>query len=509
MMAFRYMECDRDQLFLLPPSMREWLGEDHLVWLILDVVEVLDTSGLHRVHANDGPGRPAWDPDMMLALLVYAYCVGLRSSRRIEAACRSDVAFRVICANRVPDFRTVARFRAASGEVLVSLFVGVLVLCAKAGLVRVGRVALDGTKMAANASLGANRSAAAIRAEVEQMLAQAARADDSEDSRWGEGGGDELPGPLARAGSRLARLRQAQAQIDAEEAAERAGAEAKAARAAERAARGRKPAGRRPTRDARARLARAEADLAALQARMRAVRVGVCASGGLAVEVARAQADVEAARLAVQAAPPGRPRQANVTDPDSRIVKTPGGGWVQGYNAQAMVDQNQIVLAFEVTQDPNDVAQFQPLLAAAQHNLRSVGVVDPVGVVLADAGYWSEANATSAGPARLIATQKDWKQRQAARLLGTTSGPPDPDASPLEAMEHRLRTPEGAHAYAHRSATIEPVFGHTKHNRGITRFMQRGLHAVRAEWSLICATANLQKLHAHLPPGGLAALPPG
>ena len=177
-MAFRYMSADRDQLFLLPPSMLDWLAEGHLAWFVLDVVALVDTTGFHARHANDGAGRPAWDPDVMLALLLYAYSCGLRSSRRIESACRSDVAFRVICANRVPDHVSIARFRADHEAAIEAVFVDVLRLCARAGLANLGLIAIDGTKIGSDAALDANRSASQVRSEVARILAEAAAAAD-------------------------------------------------------------------------------------------------------------------------------------------------------------------------------------------------------------------------------------------------------------------------------------------------------------------------------------------
>jgi hypothetical protein len=208
--------------------------------------------------------------------------------------------------------------------------------------------------------------------------------------------------------------------------------------------------------------------------------------------VQRAVVAVAAARAAVDAAPPV-PTQANITDADSRIMKT-ATGWVQGYNAQAAVNENQVVVAAVVTQDANDVHQYLPMVAATRTALEAAGITDTIGCVLADAGYWSDDNANAEGPDKLIATLKDYKQRRAARDLGTTTGPPPEDASALDAMEHRLRTPEGAARYAQRSHTVEPVFGDHKENRGYRRFRRRGLPAVQSEWALINMSHNLAKL---------------
>ena len=203
--------------------------------------------------------------------------------------------------------------------------------------------------------------------------------------------------------------------------------------------------------------------------------------------------------------PPPRPpltsspvadRKANVTDPDSRIMKTKDG-WVQGYNAQAIVNQRQIVLACDVSQDAGDVQLYQPMTARLDKTLTAAGIPAAPELVLADAGYWSEANAAAPGPDRLIATLKDHRQRRAARELGTTTGPPPPDATPLQEMEHLLRTPQGAAAYAQRSCLIEPIFGDRKHNRGIRSFRRRGLTAAQSEWAFIHLAGNLLKLHQH------------
>jgi hypothetical protein len=212
--------------------------------------------------------------------------------------------------------------------------------------------------------------------------------------------------------------------------------------------------------------------------------------------VPRAAAALDAARAAAAEAAVPEPTMANIVDPDSRMMKTKDA-FVQGYNCQAAVNENQIVVAVAVTQQANDVGQYQPMVTAARAALDAAGVTDPIGVVLADAGYWSEANAASDGPPRLIATQKDWKQRRAARDLGTTSGPPPQHASPLDAMEHALRTAQGGAAYKTRSHTVEPVFADSKHNRGYRGFRRRGLRAASSEWALINTAHNIAKLFTH------------
>jgi len=228
------------------------------------------------------------------------------------------------------------------------------------------------------------------------------------------------------------------------------------------------------------------------------------ARGNRALQRAADALDSAEHRIA-QAAPPPAEGKANTTDPESRIMKT-ASGWVQGYNAQAAVNDHQVIVAASVTQEHNDVNQLVPMMEAVTSQAAAAGIDGEVGTVLADAGYWSDDNATADGPDRLIATTKDWKQRKAARELGTTVGPPPDGASPLEAMEHRLRTPDGTATYALRSCTVEPVFGQAKENRGVRRFMRRGLAAAHSEWSLVCATGNVLKLFTHAHGPSLAAI---
>src|SRR5215204_6589971 len=218
-MAQNFLSCDREQDYLMPPSVREWLPEGHLAWYLLDVVERLDLDAFYCEYRCDGSGRAAHDPAMMVALLLFAYAVGERSSREIERRCQQDVAFRVIAANRAPDHTTVSRFRKRHAERLAGLFVQVLALCAKAGMVRVGTVAVDGTKIAANAGLSANRTHAKIREEVERILAEADAVDAAEDELLGDARGDELPAELADPVTRRARLERAKRELEAEQAA--------------------------------------------------------------------------------------------------------------------------------------------------------------------------------------------------------------------------------------------------------------------------------------------------
>jgi len=506
-MAYSYLPVDRDQLFLLPASMREWLPEDHLAWFVIDVVDRVDTSAFDALHPNDGAGRPAYDPKMLLALLLYAYAEGMFSSRRIERLCRSDVAYRVICANHSPDHTAIARFRADHEQAVKGVFIDVLVLCAAAGVTSLGTIAIDGTKIAAAASLRANRARGAVRAELERLraaidvlLAEAMSADAAEDRVFGQARGDELPPELADPRSRARRLEQALAELAAMDAA--APAPKGAPKAEEMARAGRRVAGRRP-KGAHAALARAEADLEAVRTNIEAARAArearrTAAGNYVGRPPTREAGRLEAAQRRLDEARAAAERatteaRVNVTDPQSRVMPSQHG-WLQGYNAQAAVDANQVVIACSVTNEGNDSPQFLPMMQAVAANLEEVGADASGSVLLADAGYWSEVNATAPGPDRLIATMKSHRQREMSRSLGTTEGPPPPGASAADAMEHRLRTHEGASTYAARSHTVEPVFAGHKDNRGFRRFSRRGLDAVSSEWSLINTTHNLRKL---------------
>jgi len=449
-MACNFIPCDREQSYLMPPSLRDWLGEDHLAWCVLNAVGVMDLSAFEAKYRADGWGAAAFPPSMMVPLLLYAYCVGERSSREIERACETDVGFRVVAANRKPDHSTIARFRRRNLKELEGLFTQILTLCVEAGLVKVRVVAIDGTKMEANASLAANRTHEGLTKEIEKavkrMLAEAEATDAEEDRLYGEKRGDELPEELRTEKGRIARLRECRDRLE-REAAERAAEQQR--KIDERAAkeestgkklRGRKPKAPDPTPEAKA--------------------------------------------------------KANVTDPASRIMKT-RKGYVQGYNAQAAVTEEQIIIAAEVTQEANDKKQLHPMIEKTAENIEAAGVEEKVGVALADAGYWSEANVQEAeadGPELLIATTKDWKQRKAARERPPPRGRIPKDISVRERMDRKLMTKRGRATYKKRSRTVEPVFGQIKDARGVGRFLLRGLDGASGEWKLLCGTHNLLKL---------------
>jgi transposase len=508
----------RDQLFLMPVSMRDWLDEGHLAFFVLDVVGQLDTGGLH-CRPGGCPGRPPYEPEMMLALLLYAYCCGIRSSRRIEEHCQTDAAFRVICGGLVPDHATIARFVVDHERALESLFVDGVRLCAAAGLADLSVVALDGTKIAADASLARNRDADWIRRQIAGLIALTAEDESSIAPRADALPGMEPVGAIATPSGRLARLQAALEVIKAQDAAVAAEAEHSAQAAAAKAEHGRLQIGRKP-KEPGAALARAELEHAVALKRVadlnaeRERRAAAAARGEKAVgprlRIDKAQHTLEAAEQRLLAARtalrtyPAPARQVNVTDPDSRIMTTKDG-WVQGYNAQAIVNPHQIVLACEVSQDASDIHLYAPMNDKLTRTLNAAGITSEIGLELADAGYCSEANLTCPGPDRLIATTKDHKQRRAARELGHTDGPPPPGLTATEEMEHLLRTPQGHAAYKQRSQLIEPVFGDHKHNRGIRTFRRRGLSAVRSEWAFIHLAGNLLKLHQHRAAAAAAA----
>ena len=514
-MAHFYRSPLRDQDFLMPVNMADWLEEGHLAYFLIEVVGRLDLATLHARHPNDGVGRPAYDPAMMLTLLVYAYCGGVRSSRRIEASCRTDAAYRVICGGMVPDHSTIARFIVDHQGAMGGLFVSGLRLCAAAGLVDLSVLALDGTKIGSDAALDRNRDAGWIAARVAEALAAIVASEDT------EAASPLFAGPRAELATRRGRLalyESALAVIAAEEAAAQAETAGRGDAAHAAAKEGRKLRGRKP-KDPAAALERAKADYEVAKARAEeraarraALEADAQSSGrnlggfmpGPDTKLAKASEALAAARATAEAAEPPARRTANITDPESRIMKTKDG-WVQGYNAQAVVARNGVVVASTVSQDANDVELFVPMLAQVGRTLKAAGIEEVADLILADAGYWSAANATAEGPPRLIATVKDYKQRQAAREAGTTSGEPPEDASALEAMEHRLRTQEGAALYALRSSIVEPLFGDHKENQGWRRFRRRGLVAAEAEWSFMNLVQNLGKLFDHR---GALAVPP-
>src|SRR5580658_6655081 len=536
-MAKGYRPVDRDQVFLFPPDMREWLPADHPVWLVIRAVEEhLDTSAFHAGRRTGGAGTAGYDPDMLVTVLVWAYAHGVTSSRQIERLCGTDVAFRVICAGNQPDHVTFARFRGAFPDATGEFFAQVLVLCARLGMGRLGTVALDGMKIAGNASKAANRTEESLARLAAESVAAHAAADAAEDELFGAGRrGDEVPPEAWRPRSRDSRIAAALASLKAEreaaEAAERARAEAyrERQRAGERT--GCSPASAAvelaEENLARVRAARA-AELAELEERYAAGQPRRGRGAGVEdhCRVRRAQAKVEAAKArAAQAERKAAEREANrkgpgpvrnLTDPDSRLMPVRGGGFLQGYNTQNMTSQDGLIIATELTGDPVDFAWFKPMTSKAGQAASLIEAHRPaspdrepgpagqdgsgqddggtgggIGLVLADAGYCSEANLTSPGPDRLIATGKGRDLEKAARA--PDSQDPGRGGPAMQAMRERLTTPDGIAAYRQRGHIAETPHGHIKHNMGIRHLSVRGKTKASAEWDFICAVHNLFK----------------
>jgi transposase len=514
--------------------MREWLPGDHAVWLVIEAVRRLDTSAFHARRRTGGAGAAGYDPDMMVTLLVWAYANGVASSRRIERLCGQDVAFRVICAGHQPDHVTVARFRQQFAVTAADLFAQVLLLCARLGMGQVGVVALDGTKIAADASKDANRTEEGLRRLAADLAARHADADEAEDALFGKGkrGDDDPGGPGTRAERVAAALASLEAEREAREAAERAAADG----SLEAAQAGAPLRGRRP---AAAEVALAEEkvarETAAYQAKT-AARAQAVASGrrrasgtrpvpaGEYCRVREARAELE--RACARAAAPAGPAaagggkkkkrreaaQRNVTDPDSRLMPVRGGGFIQGYNPQNVTSADGLVLATRLANSPADVVFYEPMITAAQRAAAMMAAAGgpgtgEIGLVLADAGYLSEANLTCPGPDRLIATGRRRDLEKAARAAAgdAAEGP----APPAAAMAARLATEDGIAAYRRRSHIGETFHGDLKHNQGIRRLTVRGLPRASGEWTFAAAVRNLRKAitSGHLTTQALAALP--
>jgi transposase len=470
-----------DQVFLLPPDAREWLPPRHLAWAMLEQAAGLDLAPFVAGYRADGQGRPAYHPRVMVALVMYCYCKGIRSSRAIEMATFDDAGARVITGNLHPDHSTVARFVTRHAGAVKGLLVASLVACAREGLVSVEVVAGDGTKVKASASMAANATAEQpdldiaeleklIEAEVDGWLAQARAEDAAEDALFGgdDGpGGGGGPGTLARTADKLVRRQQAKARLAAQEAAAQQDADAerqeKTARLEARAGRHRANAARLEE-QAAARVAdyqrRAAAKAAAGSRKRPGGRVPVTGADSAGVRQARqaaakAERDLAAVLDAPAAPDPARPGKANTTDPGSRVMPGKHGGFLQGYNPQVVAVRRQVILSIGTHDSPVDVRALHPAMAGARANLDAAGIRDPIVRALRDAGYASEENFTAPCEAELyVAITRE--ARQAGRLR---DGPPPASSLPgWQAMTARLDTPEGKALYKQRSAIIEPVF---------------------------------------------------
>ena len=510
-MPQNFIACDRDQAYLMPPSLLDWLPEDHLVWSILGSVEELDLSAFYADYRADGHGRPAYDPKMMVALLLYSYARGNRSSRGIERACREDVACRLICTNLVPDHSTIAEFRCRHETAFGELFPLVLSLCHKAGLVKVGVVAIDGTKMSANASQERNHGYERIAREI---LAEAARIDAEEDELYGDARGDEMPEQLRTAEGRKAALREAKRQLDAERAEQDGevggdGAESEGSGVPlsldpavivthSSGQRGWLKAARRQTDEHRQREARPiprsrlERLLEVERRFAQDLQVEIEANAAYRAYKAtgvRKDGRRQGRKFPVWVPPEESTGEINLTDPDSRNMLA-ARGFVQGYNAQVAVNEQHVVIAAEICVVNPDFGNLEPVLLAAETELVTAGVTDTPEVVLADAGYWhTEQMQRIAARGIPVLIPPDAHKRNGVRP-GWTGGM-------YEFMRGVLTSERGKDLYRRRQGMVEPVFANTKFNRKIYRFHRRGRSAVRSEWRLITATHNLLRLHHH------------
>src|SRR3954468_13981631 len=462
-MAQRFIACDREQSFLMPPDVREWLPEDHLAWFVIDAVESMELDAFSGAYRADGRCRPAFDPAMMVALILYAYARGSRSSRAIERACVEDVAYRVIAAQRKPDHATIARFVERHQDALAGVFGEVLGLCARAGLVGLNIIAIDGSKVAANASREANRDYERLAREV---IEDARRIDAEEDERFGDRRGDELPPELASSGGRQAWFKVARRWLD-DQRADKA-----APIARDRAKR---------VREAKRRMdEQLFTEMRAEQAYQRYRARGKDRRGG------RLGPNTVPKPYLAPETPPG---EINTTDPDSRMVKGQHQ-FIQGYNAQAAANERQIVIAAEIEVVSPEFGHLERTLNAARRELHAAGVTELPKVVVADSGYsHTEQMQRLAAEGIPVLIPPDSGLRTTPRP-GWTGGIYD-------FMRGVLASEHGKALYHQRQHLIESLFGSITHNPRVRQFLRRGRAAVRTEWRLITTTHNLRKLHQH------------
>jgi transposase len=442
-MTKTYRDWSSDQAYLFPPSPNDWLPEGDLVYFLLDTVATLDLTPIFVHYERELRGQPPFHPRMMVALLLYCYATGTRSSRKIMRRCQVDVACRVIVGEDIPDFRTISDFRKIHLTRLETLFVEVLKLCALAGLARVGTIALDGTKIKANASrhkaMSYDRMKAEetrLKEEIAKLLAEARAADEAEDLQHGrDHHGDELPDELARRQSRLSKIQDAKKLLE-----ERARTEA-------------------------------------------------------AEEAARRQAEEKSPPKTPPAEAVPEPKdQINFTDPESRIMKVSNKGWDQCGNAQAVTNEHQIILAADVTNQANDVRQLVPMVDQTQANLDAAGIKDAIKSALGDAGYSSEQNAKDLEQRGIEAYLATERLKHHEKVASAPRGRIPQGLSAKQRMSRKLRTKKGRAMYAKRKGMIEPIFGQLKQVLGLRQFSMRGLALMRGEWRLMATVHNLLKL---------------
>jgi transposase len=509
-MPQNFIESRREQGFLLPPDVREWLAADHLAWFVIDAVAEMDLGDFYAAYRADGHGRAAYEPSVMVALILYAFATNVRSSRAIERHCRENVAFRVITGNLVPDHVTVARFICRHERALAGLFSEVLNLCDRAGLVKPGVVSIDGTRIAGNASPEVNHTFDQIAREI---LAETKATDEAEDELYGEERGDELPEQLRTPEGRREFFRQVREQLQDDgnddelseepemEASEEVPLEFDAERIVARV-QGREGwlrEGKRQLEQHRWRhpdsIARSRKERLLLGVERLESDLDVERRSNEAYERYRVHGrDAHGRRLAGTPTPYQPPEvpagKVNVTDPDSRPIPC-GFGFVQGYNAQAAVNEQQIVLAAEVTNVSTDFSQLDPMVTATLDELKGAGIDQLPEAVVADAGYWNEQHIDEVVANKhipvLVAPDKGSRGTPRRGWMGGR----------YSWMRTVLGAEHGHQRYRKRKQTVEPLFGNTKHNSGVYHFHRRGRIKVRLEWRLLMMTHNLTKVHHH------------
>jgi transposase len=533
-MAKGYRPVRRDQPFLFPPDMREWLAADHPVHLVIRAVERMDTSAFHAGRRTGHAGAAGYDPDMLVTLLVWAYAQGVASSRRMESLCGTDVAFRLVCGGNLPDHVTIARFRRDFADAVTVLFGQVLILCARLGMGKLGTVALDGSKVRASASKAANRTEEALAKMAAERAAAHAETDAAEDALFGDARGDEVPAEAADPFTRDERIDAALASARAERerrAREREQQEEEqAVKAAEylAAARAGTPKAGNPPGGTAVALAEAKVarEMAAQQAKCQEweERAAAAAAAGNKpggrgrpvppeqyCRVRRAREKLAAARdreaRAARAAAKDAVIVRNITDPGSRLMATRDGKQ-QCYNPQQVVSEDLLVIATELTDDPTDMAWFEPMMTRAQDAAALIlahqppvpapasgetppGPASGIGLGLADAGYLSRHNLTCPGPDRLIATGKRRDLEKAARRA-SGDGQDDDAGDVIGAMAARLATSDGITACRQRGHIAETPHGDIKHNMRFRQLSLRGKRKAAAEWTFTCAVRNLR-----------------
>ena len=510
-MPQNFIESCREQGFLLPPDVRDWLPADHLAWFVIDAVAGMDLSGFYAAYRADGHGRAAYEPSVMVALVLYAFATNVRSSRGIECHCRQDVAYRVITGNLVPDHATIARFIDRHKRALAALFTEVLKLCDEAGLVESGVVSIDGTRIAGNASPEVNYTFEQIAMEIVERTVATDEADDEE---LGEARGDELPKELRSPEGRREFFRRVRRQLRREEefsdpAGEpdtESGEEVPLELDAEEIV-GRGRQGRDAwLREGKRQLEQHRWDEPDAVSRSREERLLV-AGGRLDQDLSverrandRYEAYREQGRMrdGRRFGRPPNPRQppevpqgkVNVTDPDSRPIPV-GFGFVQGYNAQTAVNERHIVLAAEITNISTDFSQLAPVVDAVLRELERAGIPRRPEAIAADAGYWNEQQMDEVVADRHIPV-----------LVAPDKGSRDTPKRWLNSgratwMRAVLGSEHGRERYGKRKQTVEPLYGDTKHNKGFIRFHRRGRVKVRTEFRLLMMAHNLTKVHRH------------